>query len=147
LIFKTGIKTMTNAIDRCDVPAVGLHDLYMPMRYLIAEGRGLALLNGLSESEIRGVESQIWAHFAGAPEKRLAVALRFRALLDVFSRRRLRQEFLNQGFKLIARAVAEGSTQRLNTQFGFSAQKFVSALAPRATANGQAAQSQFALAA
>ena len=139
---------MSQSIDRGDVPAVGLHDLYMPMRHLIAKGRGLALLNGLSETEIRAVESQIWAHFAANPEKRLAVALRFRALLDVFSRRRLKQEFLNQGFKLIARAAAEGSTQRLNTRFGFSAQKFVTALAPRTpAATAQHAMPEFALAA
>ena len=139
---------MTHSIDRSDVPAVGLHDLYMPMRFLIAEGRGLALLNGLSESDIRAVESEIWVHFKSEPQKRLAVALRFRALLGVFSRRRLKQEFLNQGFKLIARAAAEGSTQRLNTQFGFSAQKFVSALTPAASgAAPRRAAQKFALAA
>lgn len=122
---------MTSAsIDLSDVPTVSLHDLYAPMRRLISEGRGLALLNGLSETEIRNVESQIWADFADQPETRLAIAMRFRALLDVFATRRLRQEFLNQGFKLIARAVAEASTQRLNTRFGFTAQKFVMAFAP-----------------
>ena len=109
--------TNASAIDLSDVPAVSLHDLYAPMRRLISEGRGLALLNGLSEIEIRNVESQIWADFADQPETRLAIAMRFRALLEVFATRRLRQEFLNQGFKLIARAVAEASTQRLNTRF------------------------------
>ncbi|HPG88770.1 MAG TPA: hypothetical protein PLD46_03890 [Hyphomicrobium sp.] len=125
---------MTNAttIDPTDVPMVDLHDLYAPLRRLIADGRGLALLNGMSETEIRAVESQIWADFADEPQTRLAVALRFRALLEVFKARRLRQEFLLQGFKLITRAVAEASTQRLNTRFGFAAQKFVNALAPTA---------------
>lgn len=122
---------MTRAINTSDVPAVALHDLYLPMRHLINEGRGLALLKGLAESDIRALETHIWSQFSEQPEKRVAVALRFRALLDVFSRRRLREEFLNQGFKLIARAVAEASSQRLNTRFGFNAQKFVSALAPR----------------
>lgn len=124
--------TNAHAIDRCDVPTVNLHDLYAPMRRLIEEGRGLALLNGLSETEIRDVESQIWTTFADRPQARLAIALRFRALLDVFATRRLRQEFMDQGFKLIARAVAEASKQRLNTRFGFTAQKFVVALAPTA---------------
>ena len=119
---------MTIQIDPRDVPTVGLHDLYMPMRSLIQNGRGLALLNGLSEDDIRALESEIWQHFRYQPEKRVAVALRFRALLDVFNRRRLKEQFLNQGFKLIARAVAEASTQRLNTRFGFKAQKFVSSL-------------------
>jgi hypothetical protein len=121
---------MTAAIDICDVPAVRAHDLYAPLSRLISEGRGLALLNGLTETEIRAVESKIWADFADFPETRIATALRFRALLDVFAARRLRHEFLQQGFKLIARAVAEASSQRLNTRFGFSTQKFVHALTP-----------------
>lgn len=121
---------MTVSIDCSDVPAVGMHDLYMPMRHLIANGRGLAMLNGMSEPDIRDVESQIWAHFADQPGARVAVALRFRALLEVFASRRLRQEFLEQGFKVIARAVAEAAGQRLNTRFGFNVQKFVVALAP-----------------
>ncbi|NOT71637.1 MAG: hypothetical protein HOP09_10260 [Hyphomicrobium sp.] len=121
---------MTMSIDCNDVPGVGMHDLYMPMRHLISEGRGLALLNGLSEADIRTLECQIWADFSDQPELRVAIALRFRALLDVFAARRLRAEFLNQGFKVIARAVAEASTQRLNTRFGFNVQKFISALAP-----------------
>jgi hypothetical protein len=121
-----------NQFNRSDVPAVGLHDLYVPFKHLIGEGRGLALFNGLSEKEIRAVESHVWAHFSGDPEKRLAVALRFRALLQVFAARRLRQAFLQQGFKLIALAAAEGATQRLNTRFGFKAQAFVIALDPTA---------------
>ena len=119
---------MTTQIDHHDVPTVGLHDLYMPMRSLINNGRGLALLNGLSEDDIRTLENEIWQHFRDQPEKRVAVALRFRALLVVFKSRRLKDQFLNQGFKLIARAVAEASTQRLNTRFGFKAQAFVSCL-------------------
>lgn len=122
---------MSYSIDCSDVPAVGMHDLYMPMRHLIASGRGLAMLNGLSEADIRATESRIWADFADQPELRVAIALRFRALLDVFSRRRLKQEFLEQGFKLIALAVAEASNQRLNTKYGFKPQSFVSALKAR----------------
>jgi hypothetical protein len=98
------------------------------MRAAIANGQGLALLNGLSETAIRDLETVVWAHFPDDAQTRLAVALRFRALLDVFSARRLKQLFLMNGFKLIARAVAEASQQRLNTDYGFSAQKFVAAL-------------------
>lgn len=118
------------SIDRCDVPTVGLHDLYVPFRFLIAEGRGLALFNGLCEDEIRDVEAFLWQHFADRPQTRLAVALRFRALLGVFRARRLQQAFLEQGFKLIALAASEGAGQRLNIRFGFKAQAFVMALDP-----------------
>jgi hypothetical protein len=120
---------MNAAIDTADVPPVSLHDLYMPMKRLIASERGLALLNGLDESSIRGLEDEIWAHFADRPHVRVAVALRFRALLDVFGGRRLKSLFLQQGFKLIAKAIHEASTQRLNSRFGFKSQAFISALA------------------
>ncbi len=115
-------------INPSDVPAVSTGALLVVMRAAIANGQGLALLNGLSEDNIRALETKIWSHFANEPQTRLAVALRFRALLDVFASRRLKELFLQNGFKLIARAIAEASTQRLNTQFGFKAQKFVTAL-------------------
>ena len=102
----------------------------MPMRLAIAKGHGSALLTGLEEleeEEVRAIESEVWDRFADDPKTRLAVALRFRALLDVFRARRLKDAFLNQGFKLIARAVHEAAAQRLNTRFGFSAQKFLGA--------------------
>jgi hypothetical protein len=119
---------MTLQIDSSDVPPVSVSELYAPMRRLIANGRGLALLNGMTEAEIRDVESAIWSDFADQPHLRIAIALRFRALLDVFARRRLKQAFLEQGFKSIARAVAEASSQRLNVRYGFCAQKFVGVL-------------------
>lgn len=120
---------MTRAIDPTDVPPVHLHDLYMPMKRLIDSGRGLALLNGLDETALRDLESAIWSEFADRPHIRVAVALRFRALIDVFAGRRLKDLFLQQGFKLIAKAVHEAASQRLNTRFGFKPQAFVSALA------------------
>lgn len=119
---------MSAALNITDVPSVRPEHLYMPMRHLIAQGRGLALLNGLTDSDLRNLDSEIWAGFADQPELRLAVALRFRALLDVFDARRLKNLLLRRGFKLIAMAIAQAATQRLNTNYGFSAQRFVAAL-------------------
>ena len=119
---------MTATINPSDVPEISTDALLVPMRAAIAKGQGLALLNGMIEVDIRALEAEIWAHFANDPQTRLAVALRFRALLDVFAARRLKELFLQNGFKLIARAIREASTQRLNTRFGFKAQKFVAAL-------------------
>jgi hypothetical protein len=119
---------MSRPLDTTDVPTVHLQDLLVPMRAAIANGQGLALLNGLSESGIRDLEALIWAEFADEPETRLAVALRFRALLDVFKARRLKQLFLMNGFKLIGRAVREAAQQRLNINHGFKAQAFVMTL-------------------
>ena len=119
---------MAMAFDMADVPPVPLDALLVPMRAAIANGKGLALFNGLAESEIRELETILWGAMPRDTETRVAVALRFRALLDVFRARRLKQLFLDNGFKLIARAIAEASRQRLNAEFGFSAQKFVLAL-------------------
>ncbi len=121
--------TMTAMIDTADVRQVSAADLFTPMRMLILQGKGLALLRGLRDDDLRALESAFWADFKGSNDVRLAVALRFRALLDVFASRRLKDILLQRGFKLIARAIEEAATQRLNTRFGFSAQKFVAALA------------------
>ena len=40
-----------------DVPKVAASELDMPMRLLIANGQGLALLKGLKEKEIRDLEN------------------------------------------------------------------------------------------
>lgn len=125
---------MSALIDITDVPAVQPADLLVPMRQAIANGQGLALLNGLDEAAIRDLESHVWAHFNDDPQTRLAVALRFRALLDVFGSRRLKDLFLTNGFKLIARAVTEAAGQRFNAGFGFNAQKFVLALSAKPAA-------------
>jgi hypothetical protein len=120
----------TGTIDPTDVAPVPADALIVPMRLAIAKGHGSALLTGLEEleeEEVRTIESEVWDRFADDPKMRLAVALRFRALLDVFRARRLKDAFLNQGFKLIARAVHEAAAQRLNTRFGFSPQKFLAA--------------------
>lgn len=114
--------------DRADVPAVDPAALNLAFRHLISEGRGLALLNGLTEDEIRSVETVIWTAFPDEPETRLATALRFRALLDAFGARRLRELLLANGFKSIQAAVAEAAKQRLNARFGFRQQHFVMAL-------------------
>ena len=114
-----------------DVAPVRPPDLYLPMRKAIAKGQGLALLTGLCENDIRALEEDVWEAFPHDGVTRLAVALRFRALLDVCACRRLQEQFKRQGFKFIARAVHEASCQRLNTRFGFNTQKFVRVLAQR----------------
>ena len=119
---------MTAPLNLSDVPQVDATDLDLPMRLLISQGQGLALLKGLTEKEIRDVEEQVWASLEVGSEARLAVALRFRALLAVFSSRRLKDLLLNRGYKLVAAAIEEASTQRLNVRFGFSAQKILLAL-------------------
>lgn len=119
---------MSNVFDLADVPPVTTADLSVPMRIAIEHGHGLALYKGLTENQIRAIETDLWVQLSHAPETRLAVAIRFRALLEVFATRRLKQLFLKTGYKLIARALTEAATQRMNAELGFSAHKFVLAL-------------------
>ncbi len=119
---------MTTAFDIADVSTVSGDELYQPMRWLIENGQGLALLKGLDEADIRALENDLWRRFDGSTQARLAVALRMRALLDVFEARRLKDLLLNRGFKVVRAAVAFAASERLNPRFGFSAQRFVMAL-------------------
>jgi hypothetical protein len=123
----------TDQFDASDVPAVDPAALNIAFRHLILEGRGLALLKGLTEEEIRGVETVIWAAFPNEAQTRLATALRFRALLGAFGARRLKEAVLLNGFKAIQIAVSEAARQRLNAHYGFRQQHFVMALSGNAT--------------
>lgn len=129
---------MTIVLNPADVPEVSAAELYEPMRRLIARGEGLALLKGMSEADLRRLEDELWAELDMAAETRLAVALRFRALVALFGARRLKELLLHRGFKLVGAAVAEAAAQRLNMRFGFNIQKFVVAL-DAATATSHAA--------
>ncbi|HVX35632.1 MAG TPA: hypothetical protein VHC71_05390 [Hyphomicrobium sp.] len=119
---------MIARLDPTDVPPVRASDLNRPMQMLIANGQGLALLKGLSERELRELEDNLWSDVKSDAGARLAVALRFRALVDVFAARRLKDMLIERGFKVIAAAIAAASEQRLNTRFGFSAQRLLSAI-------------------
>ncbi len=119
---------MSHTLQRNDVPTVAASDLFRPMQQLILSGRGLALYHGMNASDLQALDSAIWQLFDDAPHKRLAVALRFRALLAVFQSRRLKDLVLQNGFKIIAAAITEAARQRLNTRYGFNAQKFLCAL-------------------
>lgn len=118
----------TLPIQRNDVPTVAASDLFRPMQQLILSGRGLALYHGMNAADLQALDSAIWQLFDDAPHKRLAVALRFRALLAIFQSRRLKNLVLHNGFKIIAAAITEAAGQRLNTRYGFNAQKFIGAL-------------------
>jgi hypothetical protein len=119
---------MSNRIDASDVPLVGTHELMLPMQHMIDSGRGLVMLNGLSNGELRSVDAAVWDELAGDPSRRVAVLLRFRAMIEVFKSRRLRELFLNRGYGMIAPAVHVAARMRLNTQWGFNPVRFEWAL-------------------
>jgi hypothetical protein len=119
---------MTPTFDIADVPTVAASSFEFIMQSLIENEQGLALLRGLSEDEIRVVEGRLWAEFRARPDERVALALRFRALLAVFESRRLKELFLTRGHSLFSVLAREAAAQRLNVRFGFNPQRMLLAL-------------------
>ncbi|MET0409237.1 MAG: hypothetical protein ABW006_12805 [Hyphomicrobium sp.] len=116
---------MTSTLNLADVPTVEASDLDFVIQMLVESGQGLALLRGLTEHEIREIEGRIWGEFEGPSQSRLALALRFRALLNVFESRRLKALFLERGFRLLAAIAQQAAARPLNVRFGFNSQRML----------------------
>lgn len=138
---------MSRPLDPTDVPAVAPAALDVPMRLLIAREQGLALLHGLDEASLKALEHDVWPRLRDCPTQRLAVALRFRALVAAFRARRLKDVLLQNGFRTLAPALEVAASMRLNTGYGFSPARFAMALSARLAALDQVERSAPRLAA
>ncbi|MBN9281578.1 MAG: hypothetical protein J0H37_04840, partial [Hyphomicrobium denitrificans] len=67
---------MAAKLDPTDIPQVAASDLNRPMLMLIEKGQGLALLTGLSEHDLRELETSLWSDVQTDPDVRVAIALR-----------------------------------------------------------------------
>jgi hypothetical protein len=114
--------------DLTDVPAVETTDLAAAMRALIADERGLVLLRGLAEGDLDTVQVELQRRFHGEPQRALAVFVRFRHMVEVFSARRLKDMILDRGYALMAPAIAIAASVRLNANRGFNPQTFLLSL-------------------
>lgn len=119
---------MSSALDITDVPSVPATALAQAMRTLIDSGKGLVLLRGLAAADMQGLEAAVWDKLEGSLAERRAVLVRFQALADVFSSRRLQNLMLRRGFPLIAPALHLAAGMRLNVGRGFSPTTFTYAL-------------------
>ena len=119
---------MSAILDRCDVPQVSPQSLALPMQAMIAAGRGLVLLRGISDAELRDVEHAVWDKLGGTSSDKVATLLRFRCLVGVFAAARLQQLFLRRGLALMGPAIEVAAEMRLNVQWGFNPMKFLRAV-------------------
>ncbi|HEX7075848.1 MAG TPA: hypothetical protein VF226_17560 [Hyphomicrobiaceae bacterium] len=110
--------------DPTDVPTVAAEDLAAPMRRLIAEGRGLVLLRGLTAEDAKIVEECLRQRLGKEPSVELAALMRFRALVDVFACRRLSELLLERGHEVIAPSLQCAAQMRLSLKWGFNPRKF-----------------------
>ena len=118
--------TKLDSVNLNDVPRVSPQDLARPMQYMIATGRGLAMLRGLSQAEMREVDDALRNELD--PAHRLAVLMRFRCLIQVFGASRLADLLMHTGYNLVAPAVQVAAGMRLNAERGFDAVTFERAL-------------------
>jgi hypothetical protein len=124
---------MSAVLDRCDVPQVSPELLMLPMHTMLAAGRGLVLLRGISDPELRAVEHAVWDKLDGSSSDKVAALLRFRCLVGVFAASRLQQLFLRRGLALMEPAMEVAADMRLNVQWGFNPVKFLRALEAKLT--------------
>ena len=120
--------------DLTDVPAVEVADLAAVMRALIDDGRGLVLRRGVSDEDLNAVHAEVQRRFHGEPQRALAVFVRFRNLVEVFSARRLKDMMMERGFPMIAPAIAIAASLRLNAHRGFNPHRFMMSLQDSLTA-------------
>lgn len=133
---------MTVLIDLNDVPLVQSDDLMRVMQRLIAQEDGLILLKGLNAQTHQALEEAIWKTFENQPEVRLAVLVRFEALIHLFKQRRFRDLFTLHGLGILTSVFAVASAQRLNTTWGFNQQAFLNTLRARQQQEQTAARHQ-----
>ena len=120
--------TQINTLNLSDVALVQPQNLALAMQYMVDTGRGLAMLRGISEAELREVDGALWDALGDNPAERVAALVRFRCLIKVFSSRRLRELLMRTGYNLIAPAVQVAAGMRLNADLGFNLIEFERAL-------------------
>lgn len=111
--------------DLTDIPAVDAADLAAAMRSLIEDGRGLVLLNGASEADLDTARAALQSRHHAEPQRALPAFVRFRHLVEVFGARRLKDLMLDNGYALMAPAIAIAASLRLNGHRGFNPQRFL----------------------
>lgn len=123
---------MTTALDISDVPPVSTVELAIAVRLLIGGGKPLANAAQATERHLRGVESELWSRHEGIAGRKLAVALRLRALVAALGVRRIAKTVGETGNGAKLALVEAAASLRLNAARGFVPQHLVWALQPAA---------------
>jgi hypothetical protein len=117
-----------SAVNFADVIPVDPHYLALTINYLVETGRGLAMLRGITEAQLREVDRALWDELGCNRAERVAVLVRLRCLIRVFAARRLTDLLLQTGYPLLAPAGRVAARMRLNADLGFNPAKFERAL-------------------
>jgi hypothetical protein len=78
---EAAMTTQINPLNLSDVTLVDPRNLALAMQYMVKTGRGLAMLRGITETELREVDRALWDQLADNPVERLAVLVRAKPAL------------------------------------------------------------------
>jgi L-alanine-DL-glutamate epimerase-like enolase superfamily enzyme len=120
--------TPITPVNLTDVALVDPNRLALALEYMVKTGRGLTMLRGITEAELREVDQALWDELGSNPVERVAVLVRFRCLIRVFAARRLANLLMQAGYRLLAPAARVAARMRLNADLGFNPIKFERAL-------------------
>ncbi len=129
---------MTTTLDISDVPPVSTVELAIAVRLLIGGGKPLANAAQVTERDLRGVETELWGRHEGIAGRKLAVALRLRALVAALGARRIAALIGDTGNGVKPALVEAAASLRLNAGRGFMPQHLVWALQPAGEATAPA---------
>lgn len=116
---------MTITWNPTDIPLVNADQLRLAMQILVDNGRGLALITGLTAYDRSRLEETFWSRFEGTASEGHAVLIRLNELIRVFTSHRLKDAFLEGGYAVIWQATSVAASMRLNSEWGFNPQKFL----------------------
>lgn len=124
---------MSSAFDITDVPSVSTVELAIAVRQLIGGGKPLANAANAGEADFRDVEDALWRR-GGVGGRKLAVAIRLRALVAALGSRRVARLMGEVGYGAKLALIEAAAELRLNGERGFMPQHLVWALTATATA-------------
>jgi hypothetical protein len=127
-LSETAMTTPITPVNLTDVALVDPNRLALALEYMVKTGRGLTMLRGITEAELREVDQALWDELGSNPVERVAVLVRFRCLIRVFAARRLVNLLMQTGYRLLAPAARVAARMRLNADLGFNPIKFERAL-------------------
>ena len=114
-------------LDTSDVPRVGARELALALKML--SGRGLLLPSvSLSDEDLRRVEQAFWQISRRGRQRKVAVLLRFRSLMEACQSRRISELIASHGQEAVVKTLEIAAGMRLNVKWGFNPHKLARAV-------------------
>lgn len=115
------------ALDTSDVPRVGARELALTLKML--SGRDLRIPSvRLSDDDLRRVEQAFWQISRRGRQRKVAVLLRFRSLVEACQSRRLSELIARHGQEAVVKTLEIAASMRLNVKWGFNPHKLARAV-------------------